>query len=489
MQCSVSRLCPRRIELSDLAKELDPFIAKVQQHWAVPALAVAVVRRDGPVLVRAYGVRSVATSTPADADTTFAIGSCSKAFTSGLAAALVDAGAIGWDDPIRKYLPSFELYDAWISDHVTLRDLLANRTGLSRASVGEYGSDLSRAEVLSKARYIRPVAEFRDQFTYSNIGFAAAAEAMAQSVGMPFDRVLDKYLLIPLGLRPSDTSHAADNIAAPHYRIAGKIQAVPPMSTDNLLGALGQSISAREAAAWLAFHLAEGRTSGAQLVSSHQLRETHLLQTGRRDQTFHDGYGLGWHVRNRRIQHEGSVRGFRANIWCDTVAGLAIFVASNLGSGFAHFAVTNRIIQLVRGEALTDWITHFDEVAKKELDDRVSSFNEEMRQEPASTSRWSQEEFVGTYRHEGFGLLHIEPRDSHLWFHIDGLSGFDGPLMRFSSLGFEYDGDRDAMAFPDIALATPPQGERARLRFETDGRTITSLTWNDWFGSATFVRN
>src|SRR3954464_10906855 len=168
--------CLGSLRLSDLATELDPFIAKVQQHWAIPGLAVAVVRRDGPVLVRAYGVRSIATSIPADADTTFAIGSCSKAFSSGLAAALVDAGAISWDDPVRKYLPSFELYDSWVSDHVTLRDLLANRTGLSRASVGEYGSDLSRTEVLLNARYIRPVAEFRDQFTYSNIGYAAAAE-------------------------------------------------------------------------------------------------------------------------------------------------------------------------------------------------------------------------------------------------------------------------------------------------------------------------
>jgi hypothetical protein len=86
-------------------------------------------------------------------------------------------------------------------------------------------------------------------------------------------------------------------------------------------------------------------------------------------------------------------------------------------------------------------------------------------------------------------LLHVEPKDNHLWFHIDGLSGFDGPLIRFSSLGFEYQGDRDAMAFPCMALASPPQGERARLRFQTDGRTIKGLTWNDWFGSATFVRN
>jgi len=473
--------------LSDLATELDPFIAKVLQHWAVPGMSVAVVRRDGPVLVRAYGVRSVETSISADADTAFGIGSCSKAFTSALAAVLVDAGAIDWDDPIRKYLPSFELYDPWISDHVTLRDLLANRTGLSRASAGEYGSDLSRAEILFNARHIQPVAGFRDQFTYSNIGYAAAAEAMALSVGHPFDRILNDYLLTPLGLRPGYMSRADDNIAAPHYQIEGKIRAVPAMFVDNLLGALGQTMSAHEAATWLRFHLAEGKSSG--VGSSRQIKETHLLQTARRDQTLNDGYGLGWHVRNRRIQHDGSIRGFRANIWCDMAGGLAIFVATNLGSGFAHFAVTNRIIQLMRGEAVTDWITHFDEVARKEFIDRVTSFNEEKRKEPVSTSRWSQEEFVGTYRHEGFGLLHIEPKDNHLWFRIDGLSGFDGPLMRFSSLGFEYQGDRDAMALARMALASPPQGERARLRFQSDGHTIQGLTWDDWFGSARFVRS
>ena len=54
-----------------------------------------------------------------DVDTAFGIGSCSKAFTSALAAALVDGRKLGWDDPIKKYLPSFQLYDPWISDRVT----------------------------------------------------------------------------------------------------------------------------------------------------------------------------------------------------------------------------------------------------------------------------------------------------------------------------------------------------------------------------------
>jgi CubicO group peptidase (beta-lactamase class C family) len=478
--------------LSSLSPQLDAFIAEVQQHWDVPGAAVAVVRRDGPVHVRAYGVRSVTNSVAADIDTAFAIGSCSKAFTSALAAALVDAAAIGWDDPIRKYLPSFQLYDPWISNRVTFRDVLANRTGLSRASVGEYGSDLGRAELLRQARTIQPIAGFRDQFTYCNVGYAAAAEAMAMSVGHPFDHAMDEYLLRPLGLTQSTTANAlhagANNIAAPHYRIDGRVQAVPPLSMDNLLGAVGCTMSARDAATWLAFHLEEGAREGTRLISRRQLRETHLLQVARRDRTLNDGYGLGWHVRNRRIQHDGTVRGFRTNIWCDLEGGLAIFVATNLGSGFAQFAITNRIIQAIRGETATDWISYFDDLAKTDLNERIASFDKERLEQAVSVSRWHPDDFVGAYRHEGFGSLHIEPRGDHLWFRIDGLSGFDGPLVRYSGLGFEYQGDRDAMAWPVIAVAKAPRGECARVRFRAGHNEIDGLGWSDWFGEAEFTR-
>ena len=39
----------------------------------------------------------------------------------------------------------------------------------------------------------------------------------------------------------------------------------------------------------------------------------------------------------------------------------------------------------MRGEAMTDWITHFDEVAKKERNDQVSIFNR--RKEPVFVPR------------------------------------------------------------------------------------------------------
>ncbi|MDA9437466.1 hypothetical protein [Bradyrhizobium sp. CCBAU 51627] len=69
--------------------------------------------------------------------------------------------------------------------------------------------------------------------------------------------------------------------------IDGEVRPVPAMATDNLLGALGIMMSARDAARWLAYHLG-GQAHGSAIA------ETHLLQIAKRDRRLDDGYGLGW---------------------------------------------------------------------------------------------------------------------------------------------------------------------------------------------------
>jgi CubicO group peptidase (beta-lactamase class C family) len=205
---------------------IDRAVEDVRRHYLVPGLAIAVVGGGDAIHLEAYGLRNTAGSAAAGIDTAFAIGSCSKAFTCALAAALVDEGRLGWDDWVRTYLPASSSTKPWISDHLTIRDLLANRTGLSRASVGEYGSDLSRPSLLQRARFIPPLCGFRDQFTYSNIGYASAAEAMAQLSGRAFDQLMDHHVLQMTASRAGNPSSQEDNIAAPHYKINGVVQPV-----------------------------------------------------------------------------------------------------------------------------------------------------------------------------------------------------------------------------------------------------------------------
>jgi CubicO group peptidase (beta-lactamase class C family) len=434
---------------------------------------------------------------PADIHTGFPIGSCSKAFTAFLAATLIDDGLFGWDDQLRRFLPNLKLYDPWVSEHVTFRDVLANRSGLSRASLAEYGSSLSWDEVLNRAREIQPACGFRDRFAYCNVGFVLAAHAIQGAAGRSFEELMRQRVFAAHGMGSTSTVggepwRTAANIAAPHYLIDGSVREVPPMPLSNLMGASGQTMSARDAAIWLAYQL--GADSPGQPVSASKriLDETHALQTPRRDRTEYDGYALGWDVRARPgrhlLHHEGQGRGFRATVWLDLEHGCGAFVAVNLGMGLAHFAVAGFLHQLLHNQPVTDWLARLDEYRANALAERRARFNRERVDDPVSLSRWSLEEFCGTYHHKGFGVLHISHVADHLNFHIESLPNFDGPLVRGSGLTFEYQGDRDAMAWPPMAVPKEPTGELGSLRFHSRGQNINEVTWSDWFGEAIFQR-
>ena len=96
----------------------------------VPGAAVAVVAGDQAVYVNCFGVREAGAPEKVDKDTVFQLASISKSFTATMLAALVSAREIGWDDPVHTSWPEFALWDPWVSDHVTIRDLMAQRSGL-----------------------------------------------------------------------------------------------------------------------------------------------------------------------------------------------------------------------------------------------------------------------------------------------------------------------------------------------------------------------
>ena len=352
-----------------LGRAIDCLVGQVREHWHIPAVTLAVVQRAGPLYICAYGKKDCTSSAVADADTAFAIASCSKAFTSTLAVALEDDGILSLDDPIRRFIPEFQLYDPCISARFTIRDGLSNRSGLSTAGLSEYGSDLSRSEVLRRAREVQPKWQFRDRYTYSNIGFIAVAEAISVAAGRPFAVLMEDRIFRPLGMRGSsaddDPWGTRPNIAGPHREIDGASCAIRPPPLANLLGAGTHTTSAHDAAVWLRFHLNEGGHEGHQVVREGSLRETYALQTPRRDRTDFDGYGLGWQVRRETGNclnfHDGTIDGFRATMWFDREEDCAVFVSVNCGGHAADTAISRYLRQVFRGDKPTDWLAYFDE--------------------------------------------------------------------------------------------------------------------------------
>src|SRR5215216_2992400 len=111
-----------------LQSELDETVRAAMERWAVPGLALGVLR-DGEVAAWGYGVASLETGCPVTAGTLFQVGSISKVFTTTLVMQLVDEGLLELDAPVRRYVPDLRLADEAATAGVTLRQLLTHMAG------------------------------------------------------------------------------------------------------------------------------------------------------------------------------------------------------------------------------------------------------------------------------------------------------------------------------------------------------------------------
>ena len=103
-----------------------------RQELHVPGVAFAIVKDDKVIYSHGFGVRDVANQRPVTADTLFAIGSSTKAFTAMTMMMSADEGNSALTDSPKKYLPYFHLQDPDADQHITLSDILSHRSGLGR---------------------------------------------------------------------------------------------------------------------------------------------------------------------------------------------------------------------------------------------------------------------------------------------------------------------------------------------------------------------
>ena len=111
-------------------KKLDDYVAATVRDWEIPGVAIAVVKDGKVVVVRGYGVRELGKAETIDENTIFDAASLTKSFTVAAIALLVDEKKMSWDDPVKRYIPTIEFPDPYLTANITMRDLLCHRTGV-----------------------------------------------------------------------------------------------------------------------------------------------------------------------------------------------------------------------------------------------------------------------------------------------------------------------------------------------------------------------
>ena len=162
-------------------KNFDAHVEAVMKASEVPGATIAIVENGKVTHARGYGIKRLDSPEAVDADTLFQIGSTTKAFTATALAILVEEGKIRWDDRVIDHLPDFRMYDPWVTREITVRDLLVHRSGLGRGQ-GDLmfvpSTEISRADLVRRIRYLKPATSFRSGFAYDNVLYAVAGQVI-----------------------------------------------------------------------------------------------------------------------------------------------------------------------------------------------------------------------------------------------------------------------------------------------------------------------
>jgi len=143
-------------EVAQKLSGFDAFMEKTLKDWNAPGIGVGIVVNDNLVFVKGYGYRDYEKKLPITSTTLFPIASNTKLFTAVAAGFLVEEGKLTWDRPIRESIPPIEFYDSALNNTVTLRDMLAHRTGITRHDSIWYKSDFTTKELFERLKYLEP---------------------------------------------------------------------------------------------------------------------------------------------------------------------------------------------------------------------------------------------------------------------------------------------------------------------------------------------
>ncbi len=333
------------------------------------------IRVGDEVLVSAaLGTADVERGTDLTTSHLFRIASHSKTFTATAVLQLREAGVLGLDDRLGRWVSELE-------DHpvgaVTVRELLGHQGGIVRDGedadfwqlLGDFpGVDALLAEVRRDGVVLEPNTHFK----YTNFGYSLLGLVIERATGRTYADVVRERILDPLGLarvHPDIDGVPRQECAwghSGHFGVELETFVLGSPSTGAMAPATGFVACAEDLSAYAAAHaFGDERLLSDASKRLMQRDETVLTVDGREQ----GRYGLGLIVDEiggrRLVGHSGGFPGFITRTMVDPHTGLVVCVLTNQTGGPATELVTG-LVKLI-DVAQRDPMPEDDEVAARSL--------------------------------------------------------------------------------------------------------------------------
>lgn len=441
----------------DLAA-VDAVVARTLKEFNVPGIAVAVVKDGQVVLAKGYGVSSLATKAPMDANTLVGIASNTKAFTAAALGLLVDDGKLRWDDKVTDYIPEFRMYDPYVTAEFTVRDLLTHRSGLGLGA-GDLmmfpdSADFTIKDVIHNLRYFKPVSSFRSKFDYDNNLYLVAGEVVARVAGQPWANFVEARLLKPLGMSRTATLYTRlpdpTNVIDGHGPVEGKVQVIQ-RDRNTLVGPAGGMYSSVNDLSKWALLLLGGPGAPAPLLKPRTQWELWSPQTilpvgpGPSPYNTHfSAYGLGWFLNDARgykvVSHTGGEIGMVTKVTLIPELRLGIIVLTNQEDGLAFTAVSAHITDHYLGVSGKDRVQEmlgYKQAGAAASDKALTdAWKQVALAQKAAPNKPDYSAYVGRYHDAWLGDVNVYQQGPQLWLRAVRAPRLVGQVLPYRGTTF-----------------------------------------------------
>ncbi len=412
----------------------DSLVDAVVTRYQLPGIAVGVIEDGKVVYMRGIG-ELADRGKPVNPDTLFKIASNSKAMTATVLARLVQQGKLHWNDPVQKYLPSFAMYDPWVTRNMQVGDLLVHHSGLP-----EGGGDLmlwpqpnhfTRQDIITGLKYIKPAYSFRAGYAYDNLLYVVAGEVAAAAGGAPYEHLLRREVFEPLGMTRCQIGtwnrDQVGNVAQPHGRRDGRNVVIgadgPVIRPSTMDAAGGVRCSLRDMLTWARNWLAPTLAQSKWLSPAQRQKEwtpyTPMPISARRrawDGTRFYAYGYGWRIADVKgeltVSHTGTLSGMYSAVTLlpDRRSGFVFLI--NAEAEAARTLLNEVLLMHLTAPNRAPSVTRYaDELAREEQARHASRVPDTSSREAATAAELAVH--LGVWRDPWFGQVSI-CADDHL---------------------------------------------------------------------------
>ena len=424
----------KQVDLEGVDKEL----IAVMKATHAPGFAVAVVKGDKVIYAKGFGYRDYENKIPVDTETLFAIGSSTKAFTSGILGQLRHEEKLSFDDSPIEYIPELRFYNDELNNHVIIKDLMSHRTGIPRHDYSWYlFPTFDKDSLLARIPYLEPFTGVRKTWYYNNFMFLLQGVIAERITGKSWEDNIRERFFEPLKMSRSNVSidelEESSN-AALGYETDGegevskmdyyRIAAMRPA------GSINSSVS--EMSNWLITWINKGSFEGKEIFPESYVQEamsSHMVVSAATPDEELPGlhlanYGYGWFISSYkghyRVEHGGNIDGFSANVAFYPSDSIGIVVLANQNGSAAPSLVRNTLADRLLDVEITDWAKrHSDQQDKAKEQQKEAEENKTASNKVANT-RPSHilQDYTGTYEHPGYGAFSISVDSDSLFAHF-----------------------------------------------------------------------